>query len=389
MKTETIAVLSLAAGIAVGGAAPLWQRWTMAGTDLSRPVEPERATLDQRIGPRPIAEVDATEFRFGTIAVGATRSHVFTITNRGDAPLEIHKGSTSCKCTISDFEEGSLAPGESARIKLEWTARTSEGDFREIATILTNDPTHRRIDLSVVGRVTRTVQVEPNSVVFSRLRTDQEKTAHVKLLCFVDEPLRMIDTKLEMRSPENAKYFDVSVAPLSPEDLGDPDAKSGLDVRITVRPGMPVGTFRGLLHLTTNVKDQGIFMLRVAGSVVSDVSVLGPGWSHEQGILTLGKVSGSEGIERRLFLHIRGRDARQVDLGPVDVDPQCLQVTLGEAEPLPGGRMVRVPLSVRIPPGTHPINRLGTDQAPLGEIVVHTNHPRAREIRLLVRFVVE
>ncbi|MFV2066580.1 MAG: DUF1573 domain-containing protein, partial [Pirellulales bacterium] len=220
MKTWLIVVLSLVAGVALGGVAPFWQRWSVAGggvPNLDVVDDHDGPTVEERIGPRPIAEVDATEFQFGTIAFGATRTHIFTVTNRGDAPLEIRKGSTSCKCTITDFEEGSVAPGASAKVKLEWTAKAMEGDFREIATILTNDPQQSRIDLSVIGRVTRTVEVEPFDFVFSKLNSDEEKAARVRLLCFGEDPVEITDTKLDMRSEGNARFFEVSIRPIPKE----------------------------------------------------------------------------------------------------------------------------------------------------------------------------
>ena len=392
MKTWLIVVLSLVAGVALGGAAPFWQRWSVAGRgvpDLDVAEDHDGPTVEERIGPRPIAEVDAKEFRFGTIAFGATRTHIFTIANRGDAPLDIRKGSTSCKCTISDFEEGSVAPGASARIKLEWTAKAMEGDFREIATILTNDPQQSRIDLSVVGRVTRTVDVEPLDFVFSKITSDEEKAARVRLLGFGDEPVKIIDTKLSMRSEGNTRFFEVSTRPIPHEELGDPDAKSGFYVRLTVKPGMPVGTFQGTLELNTNVKEQGVFFLPISGRVASDLSIVGKGWSSDEGILALGTVHGSKGIKQPLFIYVRGQGSEQIEFGPIETDPDCLQVTLGEKKSLSNGRVVSVPLTVEIPAGTHPINRMGTAQAPYGEIVIHTSHPKAKELRLLVRFVVE
>jgi len=392
MRTSLIVVLSLAAGVALGGAAPFWQRWKIAGggmPELDLGPAGKGAAAETRIGPQPIADVDSDEFRFGTIAFGATRTHFFTITNRGDAPLELRKGSTSCKCTISELTEGSIAPGESAQVKLAWTAKLMEGDFREIATILTNDPRRSRIELSVVGQVTRTLQVEPHDFVFSKISIGEEKTAGVRLLCFGDDPVEITNTKLVMRSKDNAKFFDVSIKPIPRGALGNPDAKSGFDVSLTIKPGIPVGTFRGRLELTTNVQGQGAFHLPIRGSVASDLSIVGAGWSSNDGILALGTVHGRQGFKRPLFVYVRGRHPERIELGPIKTDPDCLHISLGEKKSLLDGHVVSIPLTVEIPAGTRSINRLGTAQAPFGEIVIHTNDPKSQELRLLVRFAVE
>jgi len=392
MRTSLIVVLSLVAGAALGGAAPFWQRWWVAGggvPELDVAAATKGKTAKTRIGPQPVADVDSDEFRFGTIAFGATRTHLFTITNRGDALLELRKGSTSCKCTISELKKGSIAPGESAQVKLAWTAKLMEGNFREIATILTNDPRRSRIELSVTGRVTRTLQIEPHDFVFSKVNIDEEKTARVRLLCFGEDPVKITDTKLVMRSKDNDKFFDISIKPIPRDALGNPDANSGFDVSLTIKPGIPVGTFRGRLELTTNVKRQGAFYLPIRGSVASDLSVVGKGWSSGDGILALGTIHGRQGFKRPLFIYLRGRHPEQIDLGPIETDPDCLHVTLGKKKSLLDGRVVSVPLTLEIPAGTRSINRLGTAQAPFEEIVVHTNDPKSRELRMLVRFAVE
>ena len=83
-------------------------------------------------GPRPAAQIAETTYNFGRVNLGGTGSHAFVIRNAGNAPLLITKGTTSCTCTVSDFEgegEGknsrTVPPGEDVIVRIEWTGKGS------------------------------------------------------------------------------------------------------------------------------------------------------------------------------------------------------------------------------------------------------------------------
>ncbi len=57
--------------------------------------------------------------------------------------------------------DAAIPPGGSTTVKLEWTAKSDNGPFRQSATILTNDPRHSQIDLAVDGQILAISGVEP------------------------------------------------------------------------------------------------------------------------------------------------------------------------------------------------------------------------------------
>src|SRR5215213_9795469 len=97
--------------------------------------------------------VDEPHYDFGSMQRGTSKSHEFVIRNTGNAPLKIRNGGTTCKCTLSKVADESIAPGGSTTVKLEWTAKSDGGPFRQTATILTNDPTQSQVELVVEGQI--------------------------------------------------------------------------------------------------------------------------------------------------------------------------------------------------------------------------------------------
>jgi hypothetical protein len=391
MKTWLIAVAAIVGGLVLGVGGTLVEhglgRGQLHWQDLGSTGDLRAPQLAPSEGPQPVAKVDQEEFDFGSMQRNAARSHTFRITNTGNHPLELRKGSTSCKCTLTKFDTHPVEPGETRDVVLDWTARSLGSNFREVATILTNDPHRRRIDLVIKGRLTETLRLEPGEILFGRLLDGEEKTADVRLLCFRSDNLTVTDTKLV--DEDAAKHLAVVVTPIPADQLDDPDAKSGMTLSVTVKPGLPIGLFRAELEVKTNIEDQDTLKIPIEGHVASDISIVGRGWSSGRGILTLGTVKSRDGVKRKLTIFVRGENPEGIELELAKQSPDLFQVQIGEKTKIAGRPVVKIPLVIEIPPGVGPISRLGTQQADLGEILIATNHPGAPQLRLLVRFAVE
>ena len=146
-----IAVVAAVAGVAVGAGTAFLQRsspWTVG--DLRVTSTP--------VGPAPQVEAIETRHAFGTLGTGGVGSHEFVVRNAGGGPLTLRKGTTSCTCTVSDFEaiEGGSAdgtrvvpPGDETKIRVQWKAKPPGGPFRQQATILTDDPRRPEVVFTV------------------------------------------------------------------------------------------------------------------------------------------------------------------------------------------------------------------------------------------------
>ncbi len=340
-------------------------------------------------GPRVV--VDREEHDFGAIDVDVTGRHDFVFTNAGDQPLVLTRGRSTCGCCTCvcavRLPERPIAPGGSARLTLEWTSKLYVGPFRQTATIGTNDPDRPEVTLRVAGRFKGPVGVVPSLVRLSGISPGESFTTEVRLVNYLPEPLRIAG--FELADPTTAEHFDVAWERLAAERLReDPGARGGYLLRITLKPGLPVGSFRQRILLATKSAVVPTVEIPVEGTVASDVFLAGRGWNGQTGTLSMGTVDRRRGAEWTLLVVVRGPHAADVKLEPVEVVPEVLDVSLGPTIHTSGKALSRTRLTIRIPPGSKPAVHLGSGQGEPGRIVLRTNHPEVPELRTRVRFAV-
>ena len=384
MKTSLVIAGSLLVGILLGVGTTA-ARFELAGGGRSL-ADAEQPDLAPAGGPQPKVEVDEEDYDFGAMERGATQSHSFVFTNVGDYPLKLVQGDTTCKCTISKLDAQAAAPGESVEVTLEWTAKTAGDRFRQSATILTNDPQRPRVNLTVSGAVSQSVEVQPDDIVFSKAQVGETKTAQVRLVSYLEEALQLVEHRFAQQ--QSAEFFDLSVEPIPQQELPH-DAKSGLLVTITLKPGLPVGPVNQQLELTTNARGSSLVVIPIHGRVVSNISIFGPGWDAATGVLRLGTIDSGEGLRHELSIFARGERPEDVTFELAEATPNVLKVSFGEKQVIRAGEVVKTPLLIEIPPGTRAVNHLGSEQGKMGEILIETNHAQAEKLRLYVHFAVE
>src|SRR5262245_45743862 len=153
MRIISTIVLAALFGVLAGGAVAYVE--VTSDPDALDKLANEVAVVDAKTGEKevPRIAVDEPHYDFGSMQRGTTKSHEFVIRNAGKAPLKIRNGGTTCKCTLSQLTEESIPPGGSTTVKLEWTAKADNGPFRQVATVLTNDPTNSSVELQVDGQI--------------------------------------------------------------------------------------------------------------------------------------------------------------------------------------------------------------------------------------------
>ena len=181
--------------------------------------------------------VDKAEYDFGTRDIEASSgSHDFVFTNKGDAPLSLSEGGTSCRCTMSKLGQEKISPGGSTKVTITWKPIDKPGPYQQTAKILTNDPAQPQITLTISGRVTAAMRFSPSELVFSRLSVGETSTAESRLFCYLDKPLKILGHKWS--DAATAPYFDVTRQPLSAAELKEePTARSGVLVKVTLKAG--------------------------------------------------------------------------------------------------------------------------------------------------------
>ena len=389
MRTLALILLSMFLGLALG-AGTTWARY---GWFRTAPVatpgvegnEPDTLASDTYGGK---LIVDEEEHNFGAVERDSSTRYAFIFRNIGAKPLRLQAGASTCgKCTISDLRKKILKPGESGEVGVEYKAIGDEPYFRQSVTIHTSDPDRPDVTLKITGKITTSIRGKPTTVVFSNVSANETKTAEMKVFAYLTD-------RLEIKNPQftddqTKNYFAVELSAIPRDKLDDRDAKSGVLVAVTVKPGLPLGPIVQKLRLETNVPGKQIVDIPIQGTVVSDISLAGPGWDRTRGRLALGTVDSREGIRRELILLIRGPHRHKVQFSLDRSDPSMLGVHFGKPGEINDGAVVQVPLTIEISPGSPAENRLGSNQSDLGHIWINTTHPQVKQIRVDVKFAVE
>jgi hypothetical protein len=389
MRTFLLTVSAIVLGVALGaGIAVLRIRslpWDSAGDEGEAQAPVAKATPPK--GPAPKVVATETEFDFGARDMeGSAGSHDFVITNAGEGPLTLSEGGTSCRCTMSKLGHEKLPPGGSTKVTITWKSVEKPGPYQQTAKILTNDPANPQITLTIRGKITASARLSPTELVFSRLSAGETVTGQSRLYSYLDVPLKLKGRKWS--DTATAKHFDVATQPLTADELKEePTARSGILVKVTVKPGLAQGPINQKLIL--EIEGGASLSLPITGIIGSEIALVGRGWDSDTSILHLGDVARSTGAQRQLMLVVRGPHRKEIKFKTATIRPDVLKVKLGQPSEINEGAAVRVPLTIDIPAGSPPTNCLGSEQGRLGEIILETTHPQVPKLRILVRFAIE
>jgi hypothetical protein len=340
----------------------------------------------------PKAEVPESRHAFDTIGTGATGSHRFEIRNTGGGPLTLTRGSTSCSCTVSDFDavEGGAAdarkvvlPGDAAFVTVQWKGKPPGGPFRQQVTILTDDPRRPELIFVVEGTVVPTWRAVPESIALASLSASGGQQASTTIYTYGPELPAVQDVTIDY--PQAAEFFSLATIPLSAEEIAaEAGATGGFRIEVTIRPGLPLGRLRQTIAATFTMPEEVTAEVPLEGSVGGDLVLVGPGWDSSRQALMLGTVSGKAGLRTRIFITAKGPHRDLVRPTVEETVPDAIQVTIGAGSPVGSGGAVRIPIDIVIPPGSRSVNHICSPQAPPGRIVLRTGHPDSPQFSIPV-----
>ena len=336
--------------------------------------------------------VDQDEFNFGKMDSSEDGKHEFVITNLGDKTLTLNRGSSSCSCTVSEIQDGELAPGQSTKVLLSWRSKGRIGPFQQSVTVITNDPHRPEVSLTVKGEYTQHLYANPDELTFGQIAGTEHVTQEARIFCTLPNQQIKIQS-YQMSDPDLQKFFQVDNVPLSADEVRkEKGATSGVLVRVTVKPGLPLGRFQQRILFSTNLAAAAEVDLPLFGSV-GEVSLVGPGWSSETGVLDIGTVDGRSVTQRQLIVLARGPNAKDMKFEVASVEPEFLKVKLGKTTVADTGTLSQTELLIEIPESKilgkkTPANYMGGETEKLGEILLETIHPQVHSLRIRVRFAV-
>lgn len=95
------------------------------------------ASRDAKSTTFPVMEFDESEFDFGTLDYGTNVEHVFKFKNTGDAPLVIVNASSTCGCTVPEYSDKPIAPGDSGQLLVKFNG-TGANEVTKVVTVTAN-----------------------------------------------------------------------------------------------------------------------------------------------------------------------------------------------------------------------------------------------------------
>lgn len=393
MKTGILLTIAVVSGTAFGAVFTAVEFYD--GSDSAPQFQLDRlngaSARDLADYPRPQVVVEGGRTHdFGVMQLGATKSHTFKFRNAGKAALLIETKSTTCRCTISKLDRDVILPGQTADVTLEWTVDRLDPVFFQRAEIGTNDSEKPLVELSIRGRVLQSVISVPSAITLNRHSSSKAQTVRVILYSYDEPDLQIVGH--ELLNAETEEYIEVTTnVPVTADELSaDPHAKDAAAVLVNIKAGMPLGSVQEQIRLTTNFDEPNHIDVPIQGTIVSDISIVGPKFQSETNLLRLGPVKAERGVRQQLYVIVKGpyRDAVSLSLGIVDPS-DVLQVTLSDRMEVRGGRFHKYPLIIAIPPGSPPTIRRGTKVSRYGEIEIETTHPEAQKVRVYVDFAVQ
>jgi hypothetical protein len=143
----------------------------------------------------PKIQFEKESLDFGSVRSGDPINVTFTLTNAGDADLQINGVKPGCGCTKAEAKKTTLAPNESTTIEAVFNSAGFSGRINKSIAVTTNDPLREALVLMIQGQVIPLATVTPSLVSFGTLQVN--KTANFTLNLAPTDPKSFAVVKVE------------------------------------------------------------------------------------------------------------------------------------------------------------------------------------------------
>lgn len=352
-------------------------------------------------GPQPTADFAETKFDFGMMQLLDKGSHVFKVTNNGDAPLKLKAGKSTCQCTVGEVGTAEIAPGDTTTIELSWEVRNPNEMFEHAAIIHTNAPEHDKgeVRLTVHGRIVSEATVlPPDSLDLGSVLETKSRPFFFYSRFHDDFNLLSAECPLEGVTLEVSQLTDEELGRLKkeiggnmpPEDITQPQQampippKCGYKITVTAEPTIPVGINAVPVTLVTDLPRTKEFTYQVRARRPVPLQFFpmpGTRFVADKSLVSCGAFDADKGKTMELLVLSAGLD-KPLEASVLSTEPEWIEATLSEEKSNQG--VPRHRLTIRIPPGAPPIVRRSDNPA---RVVLKTNHPDVEELKIDVTFL--
>jgi len=336
-------------------------------------------------GPAPRAVIVDGIYDFGSMEVGQTLRHTFTIRNDGKGLLKLKYDRSTCKCTMAELKKNELAPGESTTAELEWVGKVLDPNFSHAAYLKTNDPKNEEIALTVAGRVDSSYNITPAGVWYLGEMNRGEPTEFSgKISSRVREDFNL--KEVVCKNP----LVSVQLTPMDKKQLEEEGAKKGYLINGQVAPGSPLGVFSEKVEMAFLISEKGKEEVRpatitVEGYYSGPFKLIGPpGWVSSKMTMNFRTFSAEKGKKAKISMYVKDNKGPLIEIKEVLSTPDFLKVTLQKDEKFQEKGRERYDLIIEVPPGAPPSQFYKGNPA---TIKVVTNNPIVGTMNIRVQMV--
>lgn len=364
--------------------------WTVSTAGCGQqPMQPSQATTvsvesQETVELNPVAVVDETDAYLGVLEPSDKIEKRFVIRNEGKGPLLLERGGTSCTCTMSALPDKPILPGQGAVVVVSTKSEEKVGSFDHTATVLTNDPNHRRIVFRIYGKFQLVLAFDPPKLVVSSMKgEDGGKAMTVDTIAysevFRDFEVESISSTLEGLSWEINRANDIALKTL--------EARCGCRLTLTVPASGAQGDLLETLTLKVRSDDNPPVTKEAKCTITRNLlprtTFAGKNYQPFSHTLQMGSFSHWQGGEDRMTLAVRD-EHRILDIKEINKTPDFLEVEVVPMVPenLDSGLYW---IRVKVPKDAPPSNHNGSRK---GQVRIVTDHPANPEMSFWVQFVV-
>jgi hypothetical protein len=335
--------------------------------DIEKPVP-------SKTGPHPKAVIPESHFDFGQMRVGTHMTHEFTISNEGEAPLQLVAGQPTCKCTQFSVSPNEVSPGESATLVIEWHGKFETTTFQHGGKVYTNDPSKLSVLFNVGGTVDATVVTKPEGVWNAGEVPGKEPITFEGTITsrFLAE-MNVTDVTNE------SEFITVEYEGIHEAQLVADDFQSGCRFHITVQPDFPVGILEDTITVKLAEVEEPIEIPVVAQrrGDIRFIPMKGTKLDANTRTLRLGQFPASRGRTGEFMLMVNGSVfAEELRILQTESSPKSLKVNMVPIGK-PNNVSARYKVSIEVPPGGLRTEYSAGNPA---TVLCHTNHPTEQEI---------
>ena len=218
----------------------------------------------------PALNINATELDLGTVERGNVAKTSVTLTNDGDAPLELKDIKSSCPCTTAELpppDKRVIAPGASLELPIAYDTTDRYGDVGSTIVLYTNDPKQPTTLVNLGLTVESLVVYSPDTGVAWSLAPRGGTVTTPLTIMAGDETASIELLALSMEKPGVTPNAETTVV----------NNRSRIEVQFTIDSDVPMGLLENQVHARVRIGDKETTVsVPVRGGIIGDVLITPP-----------------------------------------------------------------------------------------------------------------